>query len=436
MARHALLVVVILVAGTRIADACSCLSMPPCQRFWTADAVFTAVVSDVTWSDDNKQKLSHTTMVVERGFRGASGQVVLTGTVLSSCHYNFIVGQRYLVYAHRNADGTLSTVSCSGTKLLANAQEDLDYAEHLPPPGSGGRIFGRVRRIDQDLLDRRNSQDRYPAGVAITLRDSNGAALELRTDAEGEFEAVGLKPDRYLVSMDAPATARVWYSPATIDLKDRACVPVSIAYQSNGRIAGRIVDARGLPAGKVWVSAFPSRFTTKKEYPEVDMQTKITDADGHYEIGPLPPGEYQVGVNVEWPARLESPYPPTYFPGVVTRAQAETITVREGEMRRANFLLPRKLTRVSVSGTVVFPDGTPAPDVDVHLVAGTVSGISSARTNAAGSFTLTGLSESTYSVRASFYTSPENNGSAEITISVAAEPVTGVKLVLRKFGYR
>lgn len=92
----------------------------------------------------------------------------------------------------------------------------------------------------------------------------------------------------------------------------------------------------------------------------------------------------------------------------------------------------QKLARLTVSGTVVFPDGTPAPNVNVSLVAGTVSGISSARTDASGSFTLTGLSESTYSLRASFYTSQESNFSAETTITVADQPVTEVKLVLKK----
>jgi hypothetical protein len=81
---------------------------------------------------------------------------------------------------------------------------------------------------------------------------------------------------------------------------------------------------------------------------------------------------------------------------------------------------------------VVFPDGTPAGNVNVSLVAGTVSGISSTRTDASGLFTLAGLSGSTYSVRASFYASPENNGSAEKTISLADEPITGVQLVLTK----
>jgi hypothetical protein len=430
MARHALLVVVILVTGTRIAEACSCPPMPPCQRFWTAAAVFTGVVTDVTGSDDKKQTLTH--IVIERGFRGASGKVVLTAESLSTCTYNFTVGQRYFVYAHRNADGTLSTSVCSGNKLLSNAKEDLDYAEHLPPPGSGGRIFGHVRLIKPDLLDRPKSQDQYPAGVALTVRDSSGAGLELQTDSQGQFEATGLKPGNYSVSMDAPATARVYYYPTTIELKDRACVPVSVSYQSNGRILGRIVDPSGRPVSKVPVSAFPRMFTSKKEYPEASLQTTRTDADGRYEIGPLPPGEYHVGVNVEWPPILEWPYPPTYHPGVLSRAGAETITVHEGEMRRANFTLPRTLSRLTVSGIVTFSDGTPAPNVNVSLVAGTVTGVSTARTNAAGEFMLTGLSESTYSVRASFYTSPENNGSAETTISLGDEPVSGVRLVLKK----
>ena len=146
---------------------------------------------------------------MERGFKGASGQVVLTGA-FTSCHYSFAVGHRYLVYAYRNADGTLGAGACSGSKLVADAGEDLDYAEHLPPPGSGGRIFGRVRLIEQDLLDRRKSLDKYPAGVAITVRNSSGAALDLQTDSQGQFEATGLKPDKYSVSMDAPATARVY----------------------------------------------------------------------------------------------------------------------------------------------------------------------------------------------------------------------------------
>lgn len=161
MVRRALLAFLILLAAPKIADACVCGQMAPCQRFWTFDAVFTGLVTSVSLSDD--KTLSYTTIVVERGFRGASGQIVLTGETQSDCHYRFIAGQRYLVYASRLADGSLTSSRCSGNKAVAAAQEDLDYAEHLPAPGSGGRIFGRVRGTEQDLLDRRNSKDIFPA---------------------------------------------------------------------------------------------------------------------------------------------------------------------------------------------------------------------------------------------------------------------------------
>ncbi len=432
MVRRVLLAAAFLVAAARIADACSCQEMPPCQRYWTGDAVFTGVVIGVTLSGDQTHRLSHTVMVIDRGFRGASGQVILTDNANSTCHYSFVVGERYLVYATRGADGTLTTGVCSGNKRLAAAQADLDYAERLPAPGSGGRIFGRVRRFDTDVLDRRNSREIYPAGAAITIRDSSGTALELRTDSEGKFEAAGLKADWYSISTDAPATALVSAFPNAFALRDRACVPVSITYQPNGRIAGRIVDVGGLAVAGAWVSTVPRQFTTKREFPDVSIQSNRTDADGRYEIGPLPPGEYQVGVNVERAPTLDSPFPTTYSPGVPARAQAETIALAEGERHLADIALPERLRQVSVSGTVVFADGTPAQNARVSLVAGSVSGISMARTDSSGSFTLRGLGGSTYTVRASFYASAGNHGSAEATVSLAEESVAGLTLVLKK----
>jgi hypothetical protein len=122
---------------------------------------------------------------------------------------------------------------------------------------------------------------------------------------------------------------------------------------------------------------------------------------------------------------------PTIFPGVLAREEATTLVVGEGELQRADFALPQKLARVRVSGTVSFADGTPAAGKDVRLVAGNY-GVSSGRTNESGQFTLTGLSGSTYSVRVWFNTSPEHNGSAEETISLGDEPVTDLKLVLKR----
>src|SRR5215207_6360931 len=180
MAKRMLVVVLLLLAAARIADACECVRMPPCQGYWNADAVFTGIVTSVAASENETPGRSQTTILVERAFRGVTGQAVLTQRAVDSCSYRFTVGERYVVYATRNADGTLTTSACAGNQPLAEAEEDVEYAERVPPAGSGGRIFGRVGRIEPDLLDRRKSQTVFPSGVAVTLRDSRGAVHELR----------------------------------------------------------------------------------------------------------------------------------------------------------------------------------------------------------------------------------------------------------------
>lgn len=103
----------------------------------------------------------------------------------------------------------------------------------------------------------------------------------------------------------------------------------------------------------------------------------------------------------------------------------------EGERQDATFMLPVRLRPLSVSGAVLLPDGTPAPGVNVVLASdGPV--ISRARTNASGAFALTGLSWSTFSARASFFVEQRQIASAEITLSLAEEPVSDVKLVLKQ----
>jgi hypothetical protein len=66
MTRRTLLAIVILLAAPGIANACFCGPIPVCQRFWTADAVFTGTVASITVFDE-KWKVSHTTVSVERG---------------------------------------------------------------------------------------------------------------------------------------------------------------------------------------------------------------------------------------------------------------------------------------------------------------------------------------------------------------------------------
>ena len=101
----------------RFGEACSCPAAPPCQKFWMADAIFTGVVTDITWSeqrtaDGSRNTNSHTMFVVERGFKGVSGR-----------RY----GQRSDRTAH--ATTTSRSVSATSSTLVARRMERF-------PPGA------------------------------------------------------------------------------------------------------------------------------------------------------------------------------------------------------------------------------------------------------------------------------------------------------------
>ena len=177
MVTRALLAVVILLAAPKTADACVCDQMPPCQRFWTFDAVFTGVATSVTWSDD--RTLSHTTIVVERGLRGAICQVVLTVDATTR-HYRFTVAALPCLFRSPRLTGPDHQMFRN--KLVAAAEEI-----HSPTTFLRRVRWGSLRPSARaGPLDRRNSKDIFKP-MCDYLRDS-AVLLSLRTEL-GQFEA-------------------------------------------------------------------------------------------------------------------------------------------------------------------------------------------------------------------------------------------------------
>jgi hypothetical protein len=80
---------------------------------------------------------------VERMWKGAPAEeIVLINTgmgkvtdgdrIISSCAYNFRIGEKYLVYAH-GSEGKLQTHKCTRTAVLGDAAEDFKMLENLAP---------------------------------------------------------------------------------------------------------------------------------------------------------------------------------------------------------------------------------------------------------------------------------------------------------------
>lgn len=431
-----LLVALAALLSPRPAAACQCDATPPCLTFWLADLVFTGVVTDVKWvhqgTPERSRSRAMTTVVVERMFRGGdeSKQFVLS-SVFSSCDFPFQVGKRYIVYAKHQPDGTVTATQCTGTKLLEEAGADLDFAEHLPPAGSGGRVYGTVRRYFEDLLDRTKSRDEPAARASIVVVSENGQRSETTTAADGSYAINGLAPGKYTLSAEFAPDLESHYT-REFTLADRGCAQVGMGLTSNGRIAGRVVDAAGRPVARAPVRAYPKAYTNRSDFPNASLAGGAhTDAAGRYQIGPLPPGEYVLGVNTDWGPQLHVPFAATWYPGVPARSNALTITVGEGtEQKNVDLVLSAKLRQTSVSGTIVIGEGTPVPGASVILVAaGTALGTSSGTTQSDGTFTLAAVAGVQYELRASLYANGVS-ATAKMNVTAREEPLTGLVLTL------
>lgn len=138
-----LVVVVLMCAGYASASACVCdlsLKRIPLKKAVTKAKSEAAVVfsGQVIELDDSIVKFR-----VERRWKGtATEKIVLinTGTgksedgdrIISSCAYNFRLGEKYLVYAYRS-DGKLETNKCTRTAVMEDAAKDVGMLENLGP---------------------------------------------------------------------------------------------------------------------------------------------------------------------------------------------------------------------------------------------------------------------------------------------------------------
>ena len=112
--------------------ACSCeIAGPPCEAAWKSDAVFAGTVRSVVEIDHDAYERPYgsrlVTVDVERAFaNAATGPLeLITGRGGGDCGYQFAVGQRYLIYATKTPTGHWHASTCSRTRPIEKAQEDL-----------------------------------------------------------------------------------------------------------------------------------------------------------------------------------------------------------------------------------------------------------------------------------------------------------------------
>jgi hypothetical protein len=386
---------------------------------------------------------------VEETFSGTRTKEaeVATGLGADDCGYPFVSGASYLVYAYRDEkDGRLYTSSCTRTKRIANASEDLQYLRGLAFTPRTVTISGKVQRHLSYAGN--DAQANVPMEGALLSVEGADQPKEVRTDAAGNFEVTGLKPGTLKLKLHLSDELTAYRSERVLKFESAGCASEVFYVADNGRISGRVLDAEGNPVSGLGVVVLPLTGWATNWYAK-------TDQEGRYKASSIPAGEYLVGINVTGLPRSIEPaelpkdflcpnclifveslradeqtvaYPRLFYPGVFQTAKAERLVLSpRQELRDIDFRLPPRPAESIVKGRVVRTDGTPAAGALVSYRDVTYEDLITlkygVRTNAQGEFSFKAYPGGRYVVEADY-----SSGDGR-QVLVLAEPQT---VVVRK----
>jgi hypothetical protein len=426
-------------AAPDAADACSCaVPKPACEAAWTTAAIFSGRVLTVHSSQPKKGPFIPRTRVrfaVVEAFKGVSDKEieVETGGGGGDCGYRFRQGSEYLVYAHAPGQGgALAVSSCSRTGPLESAANDLAYLRAAFNSNAPlGRIAGTLVFEDQPGSDRRGT----PVTRVPVVIERDGVRSTDVTDTGGHFAVEGLDAGRYTISVDLPANQYFSLWPNPVELADiRGCAETSGVVSYNGRLQGRVADARGAPVPGLTVEIVAyARSATPSGQP---LASTITDLEGRYEMDHIPRGTYVLGINMQHKTSAGGRFPLAYHPGTDQRAGAGRIVLGRGEQKvLPDFVLPATFNPVRVSGIVVNAEGVPVAGASVYLKGPEETDYILGKpfvTDAAGRFTLAAFEGHQYRVFAEWTPADSTRThSAAPQLLTAVTHMSPVKLTLR-----
>jgi len=337
-----------------------------------------------------------------------------------------------------------------------------------PLPQGTAVLAGRVLTADTGR----------PVKRARVLVNAGGRqSRAMTTDDQGHFRITELLAGTYTITasrtgfVDAVFGQRRPLQPGTpVNLADgQEVANIDLRLVRGGVITGRIVDEDGEPLARALV--------TVQRYQYIRGERQLTPAGGdpsddrgQYRVFGLPPGDYYVsadaggfglgrglqqlaaaafgagggrgrgaifaGPPTEDPEPLG--YAPTYYPGVVTAAEAAKVTIGPGQELAGIDFQVQLVPTATVSGIVAGANDT----VPVLLVpqdgGGMLRGqVLRARTQADGTFAITNVPPGRYTAIArSGGGGPFAGGATPLrvgtqTVNVAGQNVTGVSLALQ-----
>ena len=361
--------------GVAPAGACTCAGpRAPCAEYWRVSAVFAGTVRDIR-PVVARPGVSAVHFDVDQRGRGVESDTVVIESAPQNgfnCGYTFRVGERYVVYAHAAPGGQLTTNMCSGTKLAAAAAADLAFLEEVTGPPRGARVFGHVRRVEEDLVSFSRRDYGGVSGARVRL-NGDRVSRDATTGSDGNYDFRDLPAGTYKITVTPPTGLALAGPPLppeqhhppgrTVTLTNPSeCAEIWTWPRTDAQISGVLLSSSGRPIDDESIDLIAADNATRadKQIPHVSVRT---GPDGRFTFAFIAPGKYLVGVNLGSPPPGSQVDHRSYHPGVKEPSKATAVTVDgASRIQLTPFQLPDWPLERRISGIVVWSDGAPAPD--------------------------------------------------------------------------
>lgn len=425
--------------------ACSCLRQDPASAFNDAKVVFIGRMLGGTQKLSIKD-LKGKTITLEAGEVRFSAEEIFKGnnteefTIHIESHegtscgpYGLNRGERYVVYGYASStdEKLVYTGVCTRTAPAGDeyAKEDLDFLRNLPPPGIGGELQGGI------WADLKGETTTPLSDVRVKISGPDDQTITVFTDKNGKFTVKQLKPGKYKVEPEFPPNYTSEQKSQEVMVADRGRAGVGFEAYIDGKVTGRVFDKEGNHFNSIFLKLLGE---------EKSVSGFSTGEDGVFEIEGAPPGEYVLSLELQGRDHKDKPY---YYPGTFEREKAAKIRVGLGErVDGLEFRLPAEYLVRTIEGQVVWADGTPAAEVEVHLLCPQSTAPNGfaiefmppdTKTDKEGRFRLEGFTGETYWIEARGSKGPDENDamhSQSRKLSIK-DNVKNLKLKLSKAGF-
>ena len=347
---------------------------PACEKLATLDVVFVGTVL----AAEPGLKLPHRDVSipfyrfrVERVYKGLPhdvGTVIIDPGGVTKPPAEYILGQKYIVYANRHGAENLVSDACLGSTLFDKSGEDVAFLEAYRLGLTKNAVLGRaVQRYE--ALGRLNPETDAPVAGALVVLSNESLRLTERTTKAGEFRFEAIPPGTYSVSARLDPYIPTPHS-YEIDVPAAGCVEVFPTLEAGASISGTLVDESGNPAAGKRVEL--QRRSPSGKWYAVDQYWSETDPRGEFRFDRLQEGDYRLGYEIQGTTPLSHlPYPATYYPGVADPETAAVLhLLPRQDVTDVRIVLQKAHTPRIIRIEVVWADGTPSTGEQLDLLNG------------------------------------------------------------------